>query len=578
MKLSLSILLILFSLEAFASSQLKLQIMFKKGTSARIKDELHKKLGPKLDFRGKNLQVDLVTFNKHVKIAEAPNICKEYLKSSHVAFCEEAIKLKNPPTICDELNDISGVVNAPLSRENCDVMPASTLSAPYGLHPLWSQMRIGSDLVRADVSARTAAGESFPSVNVGNIDSGFEQGQSDARGDAAEFSAQTNGSSPAKRDHGTKVLNLIAGEGNHGASANARISFVRNAYDTPGSFIQNMDDALSEKPEVLNLEIHTLCVIKGFTDCSENWFGGGNIVRESIREAAEEMIVVAAAGNYYPNGSPAPQVSDENVIVVGSSDPYGLVSGFSDESPDVTILAPSDYHQRVPGVVGDGFGGTSGATPLVTAAVADVKSVLRDLKGNEASKILKLSSTKLHFTNALPQHNGAGQLNSYRAFKLAEKLKAAGWPENREELLTIAESWDFKTESTQELNRAKELLASSDCDSYKAAFTHLRKAFLLDETNEETRSLLTVIYQAQNYPAEAQYLKNFDVNNLSNFIASSGAIDYTCGIPGCFTPPSTPAVMVNGTAISRAQTVLSGILPAPVTSTTPTTAASSPSP
>jgi Subtilase family len=553
MKSAISFLILLITNNVFAFAPLKLQIMFKDGTSVQLKDELHKKVGAKLEYRGKNLAVDLVSFNKDIKPSEAFKYCKEYQKVSLVKFCEQAVKLQGPPS-CEELNSLSDFIRAPLSKALCNVLPSTSLSAPPGLHPLWSQMRIGSDLVRHEVNFRKAAGASFTQVSVGNIDSGFNKNFSDARGVPEEFETQSVGYGDSYKDHGTKVINLIAGEGAHGASANARVTFIRDGYSTAGQFIEALDNAMTIKPEVLNLELHTLCVVKG--TCGDGHFGPGEIIKDAIKSASHEMIVVAAAGNHYPNGSPDPLIEDENVILVGSSDPFGLVSEFSDESSDITILAPSDYYQRVPGPAGDVFGGTSGAAPLVSASVADIKSILGDLKGNEAAKILKLSSTKLHVTNAIPQRNGAGQLNSFKAFKLAEKLKAQGWPADREALLVRAAGWNFREEALAELNRAKTLLNGTDCESYKAAFNFLRKAFLLDESNEEVRNLLTVIYSAQGYPAEAQYIRNFKLSNFNAFIASSGVVDQSCGIPGCEANPPSPTVFPNGRSITRAQAIL----------------------
>lgn len=172
MKPAMLFVFLLISINVFASSPLKLQIMFEEGTSSKLKDELHQKIGPKLEFRGKNLAVDLVTFNKNVKSSEASKYCKEYKKADFVKICEQAVKLEKPP-FCADLDGLSNAVTAPLTKAQCDVSPASTLTAPAGLHPLWSQMRIGSDLVRQEVAARKAAGATFPLVSLGNIDGGY---------------------------------------------------------------------------------------------------------------------------------------------------------------------------------------------------------------------------------------------------------------------------------------------------------------------------------------------------------------------------------------------------------------------
>ena len=66
------------------------------------------------------------------------------------------------------------------------------------------------------------------------------------------------------------------------------------------------------------------------------------------------------------------------MIVVGSLDPSGFASKFSQSHQHVTVLAPSDSFITALGVDGkfSKFGGTSGAAPLVSGAIADLRSIL----------------------------------------------------------------------------------------------------------------------------------------------------------------------------------------------------------
>jgi hypothetical protein len=512
-----------------ASKSLEVQLWFKAATAENEKNKLHQKLGAKLLYRAKNFPVDVL------EITEQPNlkipfsevaICELYLHSNLVEHCEPTKMLPPPVELCRQVSEVKKMAFATLSREKCNLFPDDDLIETPGLPARWSQLRIGADLVRNEFKELAKhGGISSNEVNVGNIDGGFDISGSGARGSSREMTTQSGGEYP---DHGTKAVNLIAGFDDYGASTKARISFIRDGYSAPGKFLQSLDEAISEKTEVVNLEIHMLYQAR---EQSESWLGERNVLIKAVNDASKKMIVVGAAGNQYPKGSGSDSAyKNDDLIVVGSADPFGLVSDFSDESPDVTVLAPSDSYQRVKGKdpTDTYFGGTSGAAPLATAAVADIKAILGDLNGAEAAKILKLSSTKMPITNVLPQKNGAGMLNSYRAVMIAARLKKMGWPTDRTGLLKAAEKWDFKDLAEQNVKFAERDLVAGDCSRFRLAFDSLRKAVLLDEQSDKARQMLATIYEAQEYNIEARYLHNLKTENLKIFLKDPWASPEKC--------------------------------------------------
>jgi subtilisin family serine protease len=124
-----------------------------------------------------------------------------------------------------------------------------------------------------------------------------------------------------------------------------------------------------------------------------------------MQEKHPEILFVAAAGNetgvldghnYGPGGVAAP-----NLITVGSVQTDGSLTSYSNvadpSSPDgeVSIHAPGD--QAVWGTGADGTvrnrnGGTSSATPMVTAAAALIRSVDPTLKAADIKALLERSA------------------------------------------------------------------------------------------------------------------------------------------------------------------------------------------
>ena len=187
-------------------------------------------------------------------------------------------------------------------------------------------------------------------------------------------------------EHGTAVTHLLASESPFSVSMRGEVDFLfllvkeRKAWQST----QRLSSIAAQEvlPDILNLSASFGVVERVFTPTE---------LLAPFRELARRTLVVTGAGNEFPD--PIESVKREllgEIIIVGSSDPSGDASWFSAAGDKVTICAPSDVHLQTIGSDGCiSFSGTSGATPLVTGALADVLSILPSLTVSEAIHMLR---------------------------------------------------------------------------------------------------------------------------------------------------------------------------------------------
>ena len=392
----------------------------------------------------------------------------------------------------------------------------------------WPHEAIGTIEVREFLQELRNQDYPLPASDVAVIDAGFPYDDSGIRlSQAAESFLNLKegyqlkkGGLADKADeeigkHGMQVASIIAGKSPVGTSVNARISYLEDGtvsmdlsgINLPSSGVVNIS---WKKPPTSGAHRAFLDVLnpKALPDDL------------SIPEAeldrllGGDAIIVQAAGNEFPDANAywkaragVAEINSElvdfgsRVIKVGSVAPDGFVSSFSKTGKDVVVLAPSDYsivsHNGEKQLK---FSGTSGAAPLVTAALADVLSILPALNRIEARELLQGTAIKTSI-NEISDMNGAGVLNHYKLVRVAKRLADLDYPKNREALFNDA-LYDFSDE-------ARELFASAtDSDDLDTYLKKLRTAFFLDADNADIRTTLADTYRKAGLEKQAQF---FDV-------------------------------------------------------------------
>ncbi|RKX46152.1 MAG: peptidase S8 [Thermotogae bacterium] len=203
-------------------------------------------------------------------------------------------------------------------------------------------------------------------------------------------------------DHGSHVAGIIAakrgnGEGIVGLAYNAKIMpiLIFRGYESHSGYYYVGDEYVAAGI--------TWAVDNGADVLSNSWGGGGysQLLKDAIDYAIENGVVfVAAAGNehtdqhwHYPSAYPG-------VIAVGASTARDEIVGFSSRGDYLSVAAPGvNVLSCIPrasaedgGVYGTPYaywGGTSMATPYVSALVALLKELHSDATPYQIKRILE---------------------------------------------------------------------------------------------------------------------------------------------------------------------------------------------
>lgn len=318
-------------------------------------------------------------------------------------------------------------------------------------------------------------------------------------------------------DHGKKVCNLIAG--NTSASvipSEKSLNYVEvSASDGSTSYLNEAQSCLKEKncPNYINNSMH---------------WPVADVPYSAVKALSHHTLFLLIAGNnfnsfYLPVDEVKVKASREiGSLVIGSSDPFGFPSYFSQSHEVVNVLAPSNAElltfdsSNLP----RSFGGTSGATPEVTGALAAFTTITGyPLSGREAKSLLAKTAIPAISTYFTPQVHGPGLLNTYRigavAFRIRQQCLTAGKACVRE-LLTRPSTYRFPK---SDLSRAwkefpgcqREQTAIVDdarfnesCKSQQA-LREIRRSVFLNPDQPELWRGLGCIYRRQGYLANAEY-------------------------------------------------------------------------
>lgn len=247
-------------------------------------------------------------------------------------------------------------------------------------------------------------------------------------------------------NHGTYVADLVGAAWPVGIGAFARISQVSN-----DGKLQGLLPASEPLPVLLNRSMSETSDLE-FADPAQ---------LAAYRNLKGRAIVVGSSGNDFPRRvSPMDRAMSD--ILVGNLEPDGSMSPSSQEDDRVVISAPGSGGGTGGASLGpDGrtrpFGGTSGAAPLVTAALANVGALLPGIRLHELQDLLRRTAVPVAAFINEPVGNGAGALNAYKLLRVASRLRKS-WPTSRE-ALTGASVYDFERESKRALRDAKAVLA-----------------------------------------------------------------------------------------------------------------------
>ena len=293
--------------------------------------------------------------------------------------------------------------------------------------------------------------------------------------------------------------------------------------------------------------------LPSYINISMTWGADGTAksMVDDFKKLSPPSIIITAAGNAANDKPPKDLIPNNkkmaskeyDVIVVGSIDNHTNRSVFSQKGEEVAIVSPSDYMISTTSKHGyyQKFSGTSGATPLVTGALAGFTwlSVYQPT-GAEAKVLLAKTAIPLRLSNEKPQMNGPGMLNAYKLGMVGKKLKELcgtdvycfknnilkdstyEFPEDTGVLELVDQAFP-------ECSADKCLQRGDSCQDMEETFNRLRKAALLNPSKKEYWRALSCIHASAGFADSAEGMINI-YNGLLGADPSSDGIDRSCQV------------------------------------------------
>ena len=317
--------------------------------------------------------------------------------------------------------------------------------------------------------------------------------------------------------------------------------------------------AVAEFPALFSYDKNKQCEssnLPSYINISMGWGSSGKSMSmvDDFEKLSPPSVIITAAGNAANDKPPKPLVNENkqiaskryDVIVVGSIDNQTNKSVFSQKGEEVAVVAPSDYMISTTSKNGyyEKFSGTSGATPLVTGALAGFTWLSGyQPTGAEAKVLLKGTAIPLRLSNENPQMNGPGMLNAYKLGMVGKRLKEQCGSDiycYRNKIQDSA-TYEFK-EDTAILGLVDQAFPECNvfgkdrcskgrdsCQDMGEVFDRLRKAALLNPSKKEYWSALACVYGSAGFVDSAKGMQNI-YKGLSGAVPGGDGIDRSCKV------------------------------------------------
>jgi len=380
--------------------------------------------------------------------------------------------------------------------------------------PLWAQEYIGADLVREEIGALNLE----PS-RIAILDDGFTGLRKD------QIHIPPNASYPDDWKDGNHGFHTSSLTSSNSIVSSSSAGSIKKYIQISEPDEYNFAVELFEKTEYPNIINNSMIF---WTDPESH---------QAIQKiASNNTTMLVSAGNYYPANHQVSESIADRVISVGWVDEKGLYHTSSTDGLQVDLVAPSGLTMLSKGV-NQGysfFSGSSGSTPLTSGAAADIAAVLGQSSIDIIAPILKNSALQYPLKNT---KNGAGLLNSYKAFHVAKIIKEKCEDSKDCILKEVSDLDNYKFTSNQEKVRAAKnrilseipscrenkpaIYKMKDC-SLKESINELRKDFLLVRSKESSE-VLSCLYQSLGLDHNSHFydfyskdkLDSKDINKMS---------------------------------------------------------------
>ena len=291
--------------------------------------------------------------------------------------------------------------------------------------------------------------------------------------------------------------------------------------------------------------------LPSYINISMGWGSSGKSMSmvDDFKKLSPPSVIITAAGNAANDKPPKPLVNynkqlaskDYDVIIVGSIDNVTNKSVFSQKGEEVSIVSPSDYMISTTSQHGyyQKFSGTSGATPLVTGALAGFTWMSGyQPTGAEAKALLKKTAIPLRLSNEDPQMNGPGMLNAYKLGMVGKRLKEQCGEDIYcyKNKIQDSATYEFSEDTAvlelvdgafPECNADKCTEKRESCQDTQEIFDRLKKAAFLNPSKKEYWRALSCVYASAGFVDSAKGMMNI-YNGLLGAGPDGDGIDRSC--------------------------------------------------
>ena len=293
--------------------------------------------------------------------------------------------------------------------------------------------------------------------------------------------------------------------------------------------------------------------LPSYINISMGWGRDGKSMSmvDDFKKMSPPSVIITAAGNAANDDPPKPLVNDNkriaskefDVILVGSLDPLTNKSDFSQKGEEVAIVSPSDYMISTTSKHGfyKRFSGTSGATPLVTGALAGFTWLSGyQPTGAEAKALLAKTAIPLRLSNEDPRMNGPGMLNAYKLGMVGKRLKeqCGTYIYCYKNKIQDSATYEFPEDTGvlelvdhafPECSTDKCLERRDECKDTGEIFDRLRKAALLNPSKKEYWRALSCIHASAGFADSAEGMMNI-YEGLLGAGPNGDGIDRSCQV------------------------------------------------
>jgi len=479
-----------------------------------------------IDFLAKRYNLKKGKFHSNLKLQQyvhdtgahyqkLKTACQEMLKLSEVLHCEQDIKLKSRKNVEDlNKNAMLGnnkifntsqriLLNQKAVPQGCKLIPDEIESIRNGLSPYWAQEYTGADLSRKLLEEKNGQWQ-FSSDLIHVLDSATGQHKDYVKN--LILSSHPSALIPVQDDH-------------------TDINFVNmEKRSSPKDTTFNLSDGVYISNYVEYFE--NLTAVPSIINNSMGWANSEVISDIVCQLANKNVLFITSAGNkrseVIENLKESAAVQD-GIILVSSSNPEGFASGFSSYGEEILVSAPSNHELISYGSSKryDFFGGTSGAVPQVTAALASFEMLSGyHLSAQEAKKLLLKTAIKIVTSYDQPAKFGRGSLNSYKISLLGLRLKERchKFHSQLDKFYSCASeqlnSNDFYYFDVVDANMSKKVLGECfgqdqvenySCDTRRSHFRLLREQAMLNPDRDDLWRGIGCEYAKQGFNINAIY-------------------------------------------------------------------------